>query len=276
MTDNTETSTQEQNAAALAAIEQWKVKTTDFKNLSNGFKNNEYVLFPREYFSGCDISFTLGNIPVEEIVALEYQVSQQIQPIYGYASFTYDAVMTGTRLVIGSFRINFKETFYIKSVLDKILKPARTEMPSATSTQLTDGEMTLNQLTETIKNMNQDDIKSLAEAYERKLWPAASSKIDKTNQTLLLDPFNGYDYLTKDGWKSNYNKLLRKGFDIVISFGEQLYEIKSNPTKSESGTTKVINGVHITGCKTIYQPTGEAIYEEYTFIGKDTDDTISL
>lgn len=264
----------------LDSINKWKVNEQDRETSPlSSFKNNDYVLFPREYYSGCDITISFGNVILDNILDIKYQMQQQTQPIYGYGSHTFDAVMTGNRLITGSFRINFKETFYIKSVLDKLENPSnKNKSPDKNvSPKIFDNkDLTLNQVMKHIKELDSADLKTMADEYEKRLWPGSKKRIDKTHQTMLLDPFGGYDYYTKEGWKSKYNHLLRDGFNIIISFGETLPEVMVNPAVDTKGTVKVLNGVFLTGYETIYQPTGEAIYEEYMFIAKDMDNSLDI
>jgi hypothetical protein len=51
------------------------------------------------------------------IVALGYNLVQQKIPIYGFWSFTFDAVALGTRIVQGSFAIPFQGPQYMYYLL---------------------------------------------------------------------------------------------------------------------------------------------------------------
>jgi len=259
--------------ARKAEIEKWK-NENDVTSKGKKLVNNDYVLFPREYFSGSEIFIIFGDMPIEDISELEFSMSQQTQPIFGYGSFTWDAMMTGSRFINGNFRINFKEAFYIQSVLNKLLtrKPELSNLEK--SVNLTG---TINELNSQIKNLSADELRTLSKAYEDRLW-SKEEKIDKKNQTAWLNPFNGYDYLSNNSnWQSDYNGLLKHGFDIIISFGDKITELKKDPSKiSEKGSVKTINGVHLTGYKTIYKADGEPIFEEYSFIARDMDNSLFL
>lgn len=78
---------------------------------------NETVLFPEEYFSGADLSIYVGDVFVSEVNRLQFALTQQIRPIYGYNSYTYDALAVGNRIVQGSFAINFTEPYYLEKLL---------------------------------------------------------------------------------------------------------------------------------------------------------------
>jgi len=81
---------------------------------SPGRKN--YRTYPYDYFSGIDAKVFFGDVWVDDIVTIQYTVSQNKVPIYGYASQLYDAVARGTVIVNGSLTIAFKEMGYLNMV----------------------------------------------------------------------------------------------------------------------------------------------------------------
>lgn len=77
------------------------------------------------YFSGSDIrcyvaelgdDLDFGDLPLQ---AVTFQVVQEKQPVYGFQSYTYDAVMRGTRIVQGAFSLVTKHPNYMKNLLAK-------------------------------------------------------------------------------------------------------------------------------------------------------------
>jgi hypothetical protein len=59
----------------------------------------------------------IGDVWIDEITSLQFKVTQNKTPIYGYASQLADDFSAGQVLVIGSFSINFKESGYLWAVL---------------------------------------------------------------------------------------------------------------------------------------------------------------
>lgn len=80
----------------------------------------EHQLFPEEYFSGCDVTIYFGDIFVSEISGLQFELQEKVNPIYGYASKTWDAVARGSRIVTGSFKIPFREAGYLEAITSHI------------------------------------------------------------------------------------------------------------------------------------------------------------
>lgn len=72
--------------------------------------------YPYDYFAGTDCKIFFGDIWVDDIVTIQYNVTQSKTPIYGYASQNFDAVARGQVLVEGTLAISFKETGYLNLI----------------------------------------------------------------------------------------------------------------------------------------------------------------
>ena len=220
---------------------------------------NDYQVFPREYFSGSDVYLAFNNIPIDQIVSIQFSVQEPIIPIYGYASYTYDAVAHGARLVTGSFRINFKEAMYIKSAMAKLSASGISSNNPKTPISDLSSDKAATDMLKWIQGQKLVDIEGLAEEYKQRLWGTKGT----TAVSKYSDPF----------FTTRGSQLSTVGFDIIISYGDELLELNSK-YEDFPGTVKMINGVHLTGVSQIVQPTGEAIFEEYSFIGRDLDNTL--
>jgi len=73
-----------------------------------------------QYFTGTQASIWIGDAWVTECFGVNFQGTQNIIPIFGYASSTFDAVAKGKVLVQGSFEINFIDEGYLYYVLHKM------------------------------------------------------------------------------------------------------------------------------------------------------------
>jgi len=258
-------------------LEQYRIQNPLGINSGKARVSSQYNLFSRDYFSGSDVYICFNNLPMEEIFELKYSMTQQTQGIFGYGSYTWDAVAYGNRFIEGSFKINFKEAFYLRSVLEKLQRGATLSTQTAQksySETMASADLTLDELMVQLKSASGSEIKALANAYENRLWNSDQT-INKREQTAWADVYGGYDYQKADGsWNSVYNPILKVGFDIVVAFGDKIYEMNKRP--SDQTTAKVINDVHLTGFRTIYEPSGEPISEEYSFIARDMDDSLTL
>ena len=104
-------------------------KTSTGVTYVNNANTVEYQLFPEEYFSGCDITIYFGDIFVSEISGLQFELQEKVNPIYSYASRTYDTVARGSRIVTGSFKIPFREAGYIESIMSHIAQADNGSIP---------------------------------------------------------------------------------------------------------------------------------------------------
>lgn len=86
---------------------------------------DNYQTYPYDYYSGADCKIFFGDIWVDDIMSIQYNVSQQKTPIYGYASQLYDAVARGQVIVQGSLAIAFKETGYL-NIIHTLLERQKT------------------------------------------------------------------------------------------------------------------------------------------------------
>lgn len=76
-------------------------------------------IYNTEYFSGAQVAMYIGDVFVDEVTSISYQVSQNRVPLYGYADTLFRDVAKGKVLVQGTFTINFKESGYLFLVLDR-------------------------------------------------------------------------------------------------------------------------------------------------------------
>jgi hypothetical protein len=76
--------------------------------------------FDSSYYSGLDVSVYFNQIFVDECIQIQFSEMEQVRPIYGYADYTYRHVVHGTRIVQGTFTINFKDAGYIPKMLDML------------------------------------------------------------------------------------------------------------------------------------------------------------
>lgn len=62
-------------------------------------------VFVEEYFSGPDTRIFFDGEEMFEISNLSFTVQEQLKPIYGYASRTFDDVAVGSRVILGQFTV---------------------------------------------------------------------------------------------------------------------------------------------------------------------------
>jgi len=78
------------------------------------------TVYDQEYFASSQVNLYIGDVVIDECCELQVVLNQNKRPIYGYASQLFDATAQGTVLVQGSFQINFKESGYLYTVLNRL------------------------------------------------------------------------------------------------------------------------------------------------------------
>lgn len=74
-----------------------------------------------EYFSGANVQIEVDDETMLECAGITFNVSESNQPVYGYASNLYDAVLPGRRIIQGSFIVNFSVKDNQLSILNRFL-----------------------------------------------------------------------------------------------------------------------------------------------------------
>lgn len=76
----------------------------------------------KRYYSVIDAEVYFGNEYVEDIHDISWSVRQNVTPLFGYNSYTYDEVARGNRIIVGNFTINFTSPNYLFSILEEANK----------------------------------------------------------------------------------------------------------------------------------------------------------
>lgn len=71
-------------------------------------EQTEPNLFMEEYYSSTDTKIYMDGIEQFEIGYINYALQEQLKPLYGYASHTFDDVAIGNRIVTGMFKVPIK------------------------------------------------------------------------------------------------------------------------------------------------------------------------
>lgn len=237
--------------------------------LSNGPGKRKY----NSYYSGTDIKIFFGDSWVDEISEIEFSMQEQAAPIYGYASYTFDKVARGNRIIQGSFAINFKEVGYLQTILNGLSSKENGDKPSFFSLNDFQGGTEEAPVTSTSNNSVETIISgfdTLAQGYEDALWGKES---DSTKEVAARKT-DTFFY----GTRSNANnKALRDhGFNILLTYGQGgetgwAWERTAHGAK----TAQTIVGVQLTGVSQRVDPSGNPVQEVYSFIAKDISGNVT-
>ena len=71
-------------------------------------EQREKNLFVEEYYSSTDVRIYIDDEEQTEIGYINYSLQEQLKPIYGYSSRTFDDIAIGNRIVTGTFKVPIK------------------------------------------------------------------------------------------------------------------------------------------------------------------------
>lgn len=97
---------------------------------ADGFKIDG--IFLKRYYSVIDAEVFFGNEFVEDIAYIDWNVNQNVLPLFGYNSYTYDELARGNRIIQGVFDINFTSPNYLFQILKAAKDDSITTMKSYT------------------------------------------------------------------------------------------------------------------------------------------------
>lgn len=267
--------------------------TSPFNDLRAASQTYEF-----DHFSGSQIGIYIGDVFIDEIARVEFNVHQAKKPIYGYASQYYDAMASGQVLVSGSFAINFKESGYMHIILKRYL-----ESIQASGLDLGTGEVTpLGEPRVRNSKVLRQNIERILETQNKegpKTEPTGSGTASDLNPADQFDEFSFYDDLAaledtefeniaevfEDAiWQDTstdredlgnvirpaslkLDSELRRadqfpGFTIWIAYGDI-----NNPLANH--TIKKLTGVHIVSTGQAIEINGEPVMEQYEFLARN-------
>lgn len=233
----------------------------------------------REFFSGANVKVYFGDVWLDQIAGISYVLQENVAPIYGFKSYTFDRISRGTRYVQGEFVINFTENGYMQNILDKIRtgmedvqEAIEQEESFAYVTSLSEEQNIRDLLAVGNTDRYAENIQSLKESF----W-GISNEFTAPSSKKERDSF----YYAEVAGKEN---LLREhGFNILIDYSpdanqrdfEDCLKLRKDK-KSFYQTFRSIVGVHLTGESQEISNNGQVIQQRFQFMARDLDSDITL
>lgn len=115
------TSTDSSTSQAILDLDKRPIQTPIITSFEKTKKGNSITLgsaFLKRYYSVIDAEIYFGNHFVEDINTINWTINQNVRPLFGYNSYTLDEVARGSRIVQGSFAINFISPNYLFDLLE--------------------------------------------------------------------------------------------------------------------------------------------------------------
>ncbi len=223
--------------------------------------------FHSTYWSGINISIFFNDYFIDDIVNLQYQVQEQVYPIYAYGDYKYRHVARGSRIIQGSFTMNFKRSFYMQLILQKIkedqyksLYPNKTEEGGRYNKLISPKtvEDVLGASKQKGTGFDYEILNKIASDNINKFWGSQEeekSAYTETNTPAYQGPL--------------------EGFTIYVKYGDSDYDSSSDLAQMSSqglvqdtitvGTIESLQDVHLTGEGRTVDDSGKNILAMYSF-----------
>ena len=252
-------------------VDDYGLRPSDAGSLTNSISAYEF-----DYYSGSQISIYIGDILVDDIESIQFNVTQTKRPIYGYGSQYFHTVADGQVLVEGGFSIPFKEADYILAVLENytlrsgpikevthitidgypITKPKIQVLQhnierylENRSKNFTDNPF---ELARDLSAVSDETFENIAERFEDQLWRKPKEKFLEPNQQIAGFDFSG------EIRRADQMPL----FDIYILYGDIA-------NAAANHTIKKLIDVSIVGQGQTISVGGEPISEVYRFFARN-------
>lgn len=247
---------------------EWAGKTSD------GEKFNNYYDY---YFSGEDIKVYIDGLfdPEYEldIVSFGFKISQQKQPLYGFWSYNYDAVMYGTRIIGGQFMVYSRYPGRMRDLLS-----SAAEQRIMFSNGKSESKIQSYMRGDGTDPQSLEDEKNIQKYWNMSNLDRLSSDGDGSDNRNIFSAHPPFNFIIKYGTQEgslstvarNKGSEFEDNFDtldrlMATDYNERLVK----PTRSNVEMDIVIQDVHLSDMAVTYAPGGVAVVEAYDFMARD-------
>ena len=227
------------------------------------------------YFSGEDVKVFIDGLfdPEDELdlASFAYSVRQEKQPLYGFWSYNYDAVMYGTRIISGEFSIY---TRYPRRMTDFLERAAKNRATNPLERDVKNSVVSrlYSQYGSTEDEANIQKYWAYSQLDRITLDPAGSSS--ENNIFSAHPPFN---FVILHGVEetalSPINALRSESYIIDDNFDRMIYsdvnERKVRVDNTANPMKVIIQQVQLMNMATSYSPGGQPLVESYQFMARD-------
>lgn len=221
-----------------------------------------------QYFTGTQASIWIGETWVAECFGISFSASQNIIPIFGYASNTFDAVAKGRVLVQGQFEINFIDEGYLYYTLHKMnAEKIRDPSEFNESQYLLTGEIPHSQ-SDVVNRVNElSNLERVPSDDENKQQVAAAVKAaSELNLEAIDRVIQELDIQRKVGQQAGLRNNSRSIIYDMIPFN--LQGIFGNPEWTKNVTEKRLLNCFLVSNEMVVSVDDQPLRERYTFIGQ--------
>lgn len=230
----------------------------------------------REYFSGANVKVYFGDVWVDQLADISFSLEEQVAPIYGFRSYTYDRIARGQRYVQGEFTLNFTENGYLQNILERIASgmegSGQVSQHSNSAPYVAQGapERTIQDL---LEMRSPDAYQGQIDALKHSFWGSqVHSNLTPSPAKKEQDVFY---YAERSG---ETNPLREHGFNVLIDYSPDANNRDfldcldgTKDGKSFFQSFRTLIGVHLMGESQVIANNGKVLQQSFRFIARDLD-----
>lgn len=205
------------------------------------------------YIDGAEGSGANTALPIMEFA---FSIQQQKVPVFGFWSYTFDAVMRGNRTLQGMFRLATKSPNYL---VEKVSQAAKTRAQGGYDYH--------------VRGLDKDE-ENIERYWNRNI--DADDKINGNYRSLFSShpPFNfviAYGIQSTSIANDRPSRLMEVMADYATGDNMLMTDTNERLVQTSPNNTMryVINNVEITSLQVEYSPNGEVCSEVYSFFARD-------
>lgn len=225
-----------------------------------------------QYYTGTQASIWVKDTWIEEVFGIHFQATQNIIPLFGYASTYFNAVARGRVLVQGTFEINFIDEGYLYYILHRAnarrieredednssIKSSQTKIAGRGQTGSQDSEVSeriarLVATSEGIANSNE-----------------AADALSEIMEFLAMTDLAGAKALSREITFTRENTVPEKPTSIIYDMVPfDVMGVFGNPDVArDEATNKTIRNCFLVSNEMVVGVDDQVIKERYSFIGQ--------
>jgi len=226
--------------------------------------------FNSVYYSGLDTTVFLNDTLLDEIVNIQFQLVENALPLYDYADYSFKTVVKGTRIVQGTFSINFTpEDAVLKALRPATAQKQTSPVPSTPTEAIFPSTVDI----QSLLGMSNEQLTDTANKLRNEYWLLETPSLTEEDIEKLVSVNAPYFGTTPSILVIKY---LNKSFDYdqirPVDADDVTLKSDLNPADysiSQEKTTLTIVDVHITGAGQAIDDSGKNLLNVYNFVGKD-------
>lgn len=221
--------------------------------------------FNTTYYSGLDVGIWFGDLYLEDLVGLQYQLQELVMPQFSYADYTWRQVARGQRQLQGSFTLNFKEAAYLYALRDRLAHPEAPAAAPARSDTQASSALARKASVQGLSFQEFVGVVGRDTRVQRSTLQSGNEILDSLIRTFWAPTVTVDKYGPPPDQAHRPFLETGEGFTITLKFGDP-----GNPDPEQRwGTLRRLLGVELTGVAQVLEDSGRPVLEEYQFIARD-------